>query len=271
MDDFDRPALDVAALAAALGAPWRVVEVVEETESTNADLSTGRTEGPADDGRVLAAEFQRAGRGRLDRSWGSPPRAGLTFSARVRPPVAPARWGWLPLLTGVAVADAVRAQTGVPVGLKWPNDLLTPAGGKLAGILVQAAGGAAVIGVGLNVSSTRAELPVPTATSLAIEGARSLDRTALLSAILAELGSRYLGWVAADGDAQGCGLADDYRAQCQTIGQAVRISGAGDTAVAGMATGIDSEGRLRLEVDGIERVVAAGDIVHLRRAERGVD
>ena len=73
---------------------------------------------------MLVAEHQHAGRGRLDRSWTSPPRAGLTFSIVLRPTVPIRTWGWLPLLAGVALDEAVAAATGVPVALKWPNDLL---------------------------------------------------------------------------------------------------------------------------------------------------
>ena len=73
---------------------------------------------------MLVAEHQVAGRGRLDRVWTSPPRAGLTVSFLLRPDVPAARRGWLPLLTGVALAEAVGEVTGVRASLKWPNDLL---------------------------------------------------------------------------------------------------------------------------------------------------
>jgi BirA family biotin operon repressor/biotin-[acetyl-CoA-carboxylase] ligase len=253
-----RPPLDVAALRAGLTAPWTRLDVVESTESTNADL-LGR---PA--GSVLAAEYQRSGRGRLDRSWTSPPRAGLTFSAVVAARQPAPRLGWLSLLTGVALCDAIGSATGIGVALKWPNDLLAAAGGgKLAGILVQVVDGTAVIGVGLNVSATRAELPVSTASSLALEASGPIDRTAVLSAILAALGARYLQWAGVDGDAEACGLADDYRARCATIGQDVLISRTNGAQRAN-AVGIDADGQLRLRADGIEQSVAAGDIVHLR-------
>jgi len=139
--DQARPPLDAARLRASLRPPFTVIDVVDETTSTNLDLLAA----PA--GRVLAAEFQRAGRGRLDRVWSSPPRAGLLFSAVVAPSVPPSRWGWLPLLTGVAVCDAVATVTGLAVALKWPNDVLI-GDRKLAGILVQATATTAVIGSG---------------------------------------------------------------------------------------------------------------------------
>lgn len=260
-EHVSRAPLDVAALQAGLEPPWTRLTVVDETESTNADL-LGAAEGTAE-GTVLVAEHQSAGRGRLDRAWTSPPRSGLTFSVLVRPGTPPATWGWLPLLAGVAVCDAVGA-AGVEAMLKWPNDLLLGAEQrKAAGILVQVAGDAAVIGIGLNVSTTAQELPVPTAASLATEGGE-VERSALLATILAELGQRYLDWRDARGDAQACGLAADYAACCATVGQHVTVSTADGTALRGRASGIDPEGRLRVSADGREHVVAAGDVHHIR-------
>ena len=108
-------------------------------------------------------------------------------------------WGWLPLLAGLAL----RRTVGAGARLKWPNDLLLgPDDGKVAGILVQAAEGAVVVGIGLNVTLTAAELPVPTATSLALQGIRQLDRTALLAGFLTEFDAVLARWLAADGDAE---------------------------------------------------------------------
>ena len=160
---LDAAALDPAALRAAIvhpGGLWRTVEVTEVTGSTNADLLV-RADAGEPEGAVLAAEEQRAGRGRLGRTWTSPPRAALTFSVLLRPATVPrARLGWLPLLAGVAVAAGVRAVAAVDAQLKWPNDVLVgPA--KLAGILAEASGDAVVIGIGVNVSTEPAELPPP--------------------------------------------------------------------------------------------------------------
>jgi BirA family transcriptional regulator, biotin operon repressor / biotin---[acetyl-CoA-carboxylase] ligase len=263
--------LDSGVLCHSLQPPWTALTVVEATESTNADLVG------AAGGTVLAAEFQQAGRGRLDRSWTSPPRAGLTFSVALRPPVPAARWGWLTLLTGVATCAAIEAVTGVAATLKWPNDVLAPDGGKLAGILAQATGASVVIGVGLNVSTTTAELAVPTATSLALAGARTTDRTLLLEAILAELGSTYLRWAAAEGDAIRSRLVEDYLRRCTTIGRDVAIVTAEGTQPA-YAEGIDEGGRLRVRLigsgvlgeDGEQHGITAADIVHLRTSGHAV-
>ncbi len=193
---MERLPVDVTALTAALGERWARIEVVDEVESTNARLLA---DAGAPDRSVLVAEVQTAGRGRLDRTWLSPPRAGLTFSVLVRPAAPIATWGWLPLLTGVAVHDAVPG-----VLLKWPNDVLCGRDErKLAGILAQTSGEAVVLGVGLNVSTTAEELPVDTATSLALCGSSELDRTELLVAVLDRLDRRLAQWADVGGDAAG--------------------------------------------------------------------
>jgi BirA family transcriptional regulator, biotin operon repressor / biotin---[acetyl-CoA-carboxylase] ligase len=275
-----RTPLDAAGLRAALVAPgglWRDVEVTAVTGSTNADLLARAASGEPE-GAVLAAEQQTAGRGRLGRSWVSPPRAALTFSVLLRPAAVPrASLGWLPLLAGIAVTAAVRTVAAVDAELKWPNDVLAAApaargwgGGKLAGILAEAAGDAVVIGIGLNVSVGPAELPPPgpgalPATSLRIAGARSLDRAELLAAILAGLEHRYLTWCRFSGDAERSGLRAEYTRLCATLGRQVRAELPGGRVLDGLAAGIDAGGRLLVSMPPeTELPVAAGDIVHLR-------
>ena len=144
---------------------------------------------------MLVAEHQGAGRGRLDRTWTSPPRAGITVSFLVRPDVPAGRRSWLPLLTGVALAESVGAVTGVRASLKWPNDLLALDGRKLAGILAESVsssdGPAIVVGVGLNVSTRADELP-PTGTSLTQVTGAPVDRGPVLLAFLRAFERRYL-------------------------------------------------------------------------------
>lgn len=264
--------LDAATLNATVVRPgglWRAVEVTEVTGSTNADL-LARAAGGAPEGLVLAAEQQRAGRGRLGRTWTSPPRAALTFSVLLRPAAVPrARLGWLPLLAGVAVAAAVRAATGLDAQLKWPNDVLVGTA-KLAGILAEAAGEAVVVGIGLNVSTGPADLPPPgpgglPATSLAIEGAATTDRAALLAAILAGLERRYRAWDQVFGDSERAGLRAEYTSLCATLGRRVRVELPGGRELDGVAADLDADGRLLLSIPpDADLPVAAGDIVHLR-------
>jgi BirA family transcriptional regulator, biotin operon repressor / biotin---[acetyl-CoA-carboxylase] ligase len=263
--DLERPPLSQAALTRALVRPdglWTGVTVLERTGSTNADLAEAARAG-AGEGAVLAAEAQEAGRGRLGRVWTAPPRSGLTFSVLLRPAAPVAVQGWLPLLFGVAAASAVRRLAEVDVRLKWPNDLLIGER-KLAGVLAEVAGGAVVIGMGLNVSLRAAELPVPTATSLAIEQAACTDRDPLLRAVLREIEAHYRDWEAADGDADASGLRAAYQAASATIGREVRVRLPGDRTLVGRASGVDATGRLEVTAGGVTHALSAGDVVHVR-------
>jgi BirA family biotin operon repressor/biotin-[acetyl-CoA-carboxylase] ligase len=241
--DLDRPPLRAESLAHALaGDGWRV-EVLPSATSTNAVLAERARAGePA--GLCLVAEEQTAGRGRLDRSWTSPPRAGLTFSVLLRPVTE--QLGWVPLLGGLAVVRAVREQADVEAVLKWPNDVLV-GDRKLAGLLAEAVAGAVVLGVGLNVTTRADELPHAMATSLALEGARTTDRETMLKAVLR-------GLTLADSDRSA------YREVCSTLGRDVEVHLPGLTVVTGRAEDVDEQGRL--VVDGTP--YSAGDVVHLR-------
>jgi BirA family transcriptional regulator, biotin operon repressor / biotin---[acetyl-CoA-carboxylase] ligase len=276
--DLDRPPLNAAALRRGLvrdgghGGLYRDVEVVPRTGSTNSDLVALAGEGKADEGAVLVAEEQTAGRGRLDRQWTAPARSGLFFSVLLKPTDVPvSRWGWLPLLTGVAVATGLSRAAGVDTALKWPNDLLVTVGGeerKAGGILAERAGNDGVVmGVGINVTLREDELPVPQAGSLALAGAVSTDRDPLLRAVLRALEDWYGRWRAAAGDPVVSGLQETYAAGCATLGRVVRAELPGDRSIVGEAVAIDGDGRLVLATeDGMQEPVGAGDIVHLRPA-----
>jgi len=262
---MERAPLDPSRLTAGLEARWSRVTVVDETGSTNADLLADPT---ATDRVVLAAEFQTAGRGRLDRGWTSPPRAGLIFSVALRPAAPLGRWGWLPLLAGVAVVTAVTRAGLTTARLKWPNDVLVE-GRKLAGILAQVRDGLVVVGCGLNVTTTAEELlplveaPALPATSLGLEGVE-VDRTALLADVLTELDAQVARWDDVGGDAAACGLAAAYDTMCSTLGRTVTLTEHDGSTCAGQAVGIDPDGHLLLQVDGAVRTVAAGDVRHTR-------
>ena len=268
----NRPPLDLTGIRHDLvgpGRPLRGIELVETTGSTNADLLTRHARGEDITGLVLVAEHQSAGRGRHGRSWSTPARSQITFSLGVDASGPPqAAWGWLSLLTGVAVADAVTATTGISPGLKWPNDIMVgdPRQGdrKLGGILAEVAAPepVIVIGVGLNVTLTVAEAPDPRATSLLMLGSTMLDRSALLGSILAELTARIDRWKTAGGPDPG--LVADYRSRSVTLGTRVRALLPGDREIIGTATDLDDLGQLQIDT-GTETVgVSAGDITHLR-------
>lgn len=256
-------------------APTLRVEVVETTPSTNA-LAAERARAGAAEGLVVVAEHQTAGRGRLDRAWVTPPRSALAFSVVLRPDVAPAQWPWLPLLTGLSVATVLRAR-GYDAGVKWPNDVLIGEstagpgrGRKAVGILVERVetptGAAAVVGIGLNVSQTAAELPVPTGTSLAIESGESPDRGELLAALLTHLWSEYDAWRTGGAEARQR-LRTAYAGGCVTLGLDVRVVLPGEEELRGRATGIDETGRLVVAGPHGTSAVGAGDVVHVRLLE----
>jgi BirA family transcriptional regulator, biotin operon repressor / biotin---[acetyl-CoA-carboxylase] ligase len=267
--DLQRPPLSERGLAAGLvtaGGLWREVRVVAETGSTNADLAEiARAGGP--EGLVLVAESQTAGRGRLDREWVSPPRAGLTFSVLLRPgsTVPVQRWSWLPLLAGLAVQRGVGRLAEVETLLKWPNDvLLGSRRRKGGGVLVQLIDGAAVLGVGLNVSTRREELPREDSTSLALEEAACTDRDPILRAVLRRLATDYGGWRASGGDAGISGLHAEYVAACDTVGRAVRVRLPDGSCLEGVASEVDAAGRLVVRTGSTQRSVSAGEVEHVR-------
>lgn len=271
-DDLSRPPLDPAALSAALtreASTWRSIEVRGSLPSTNRTLAELAREG-AEPGSILVADHQSAGRGRLDRVWTTPPRSALTFSVLLAPDRVPThRWPWLPLLVGIAVSEGLRRVTGVECSLKWPNDVLVGER-KVAGVLVErvdtAAGPVAVVGVGINVSLAEDELPVPTATSLALEGATTTDRTVILREVLRSLEALYLQWQADEGDASR-GLLDSFVRRCSTLGREVRVALPTGEELSGEATGIDADGRLEVRGPQGRRILGAGDVVHVRAVD----
>lgn len=276
MPDTDpiHPPLEPAAVADAVheaGPRWRV-ELLGRAGSTNA-VALARISDGAGDGLVVVADHQDAGRGRLDRVWETPPGVALTFTVVVDPGVPASRWPAIPLLAGLAVRDGLRRASGCACMLKWPNDVLA-GGRKLAGILVERVDSPtgrplAAIGIGVNVRQARDELPVATATSLALETGRDLDRAVLLGAVLSSLAERLRAWSDAAGDPGA--LLPSYREACATIGQQVRVQLPGDpesttgpTGLAGTAETVDDDGRLVVSnPDGRHRV-GAGDVVHVR-------
>jgi BirA family biotin operon repressor/biotin-[acetyl-CoA-carboxylase] ligase len=265
-DDGRKP-LDVAELNAVVVSPdsmWRRVDVVAETGSTNADLIARRVRGEDVAGAVLIAENQTAGRGRNGRSWSTVPRSQIIMSVGVPAGDLPvASWGWVPLVTGMAVVDAVAEVAGIVTRLKWPNDVLADRDGhKLAGILAEVSASVIVVGIGLNVSLQATELPESTATSLGLLGATDVDRVRLIGALL-----RHLRWRIED--LKSVGGADDalireYTTRSRTISSRVRATLPGDREVIGDARSVDDQGRLHIDTGTTTVVVSAGDIVHLR-------
>jgi BirA family biotin operon repressor/biotin-[acetyl-CoA-carboxylase] ligase len=257
--------------------------VVDSTGSTNADLLQGVTVDPRawPDLSVLTAEHQTAARGRLDRHWEAPPLSSVSVSIVLRPVNADGRplpthsYSWFSLLAALALREALLETAGIPAEIKWPNDVMVR-GKKIAGILAQLGPMGdgtvppVVLGTGLNVTLTAAELPVPTATSVLLESARTVDRTTLLKSYLSRFTALYRNFCNADGDpaagmAGGPSLHKRVESVMSTLGKQVRAQLPGDHEIIGHASRLDEYGSL-LVVDAAkhEHVVTAGDVVHLR-------
>ena len=250
--DMPRAPLDQSQIAASLSQYWRV-SVVDLTTSTQEDLLKKVSSRQAGNGDVIVADFQSAGRGRLDRTFIAPPSTALLFSLYLNPMRPRSEWGFLPLLAGLSVAEALN-QINSMVLIKWPNDLLINEN-KVGGIISTIEGDGIVIGIGINVSMSSKQLPVPTATSLALEGFSILDRNTLLSRILTVLEGNFGQWD------KGLSFSDQYLALSATLGYNVRIESPKGQVILSKAISIDEQGQLHLE-DG--KIVSVGDVIHLR-------
>jgi BirA family transcriptional regulator, biotin operon repressor / biotin---[acetyl-CoA-carboxylase] ligase len=274
--DRERAPLRQDALRRALvlpDGPYQALDVVASVPSTNAVLVAAARAGAADR-TVLVAEYQSAGRGRAGRGWAAPARSGLTLSVLLRPTVPQARWSWLPLLVGVALCRAVSTVGELLAVLKWPNDLLLgahlrKAGGILAEVVPASSNTSAsvVVGIGLNVTLRPEELPVPGATSLAIERAACTDRDPLLRALLSALDTELRRWCEYEGDPIASGLRQAYQQRCATLGERVRVELPGRPALTGTVVEIDTEGRLVVLSGGHRRALSVGDVTHVRTAQ----
>ncbi len=242
--------------------------VLESVDSTNDELArrvhkASPSEWP--DFSTVVTDVQTAGKGRLGRTWTAAPGTMLAASVLLRPSLVGIRnaesQGWLPLLAGLAMTRAL-GDVGARTELKWPNDVLI-GGRKVCGILVEAlAEDAVIVGAGVNLTITEDELPVPTATSMEIEGAET-DADAILLAYLSRLRDFYAAFAEAAGDAEKSGLHAAVSRVCTTLGRDVRVLlPTGD--LVGIAEELDGSGRLVVSVDGRRTTVSAGDVTHLR-------
>lgn len=252
---------------------------LDEVGSTNSDLvaRVSSEEGSSwPDFSVIATDNQVAGKGRLGRDWSAPAGASLAVSVLLRPhtpagrPLPPESLGWFGLLAGLAMTRACNSvlPEGKRAMIKWPNDVLI-SGRKVCGVLSElvttADGMALVVGTGVNIALAEDQLPVPTATSLAIEGAHtSLDE--LLAAYLTEFSRITKVFVSAAGNVRSSGLLDQIRDECDTIGRSVRVELPSGENPVGTAIGINEEGSLVVEMANCAEplVVSAGDVTHLR-------
>jgi len=249
------------------------VEWIERVGSTNAELLRREAAAAQPHLHALATLDQTDGRGRLGRTWTAPPGCALAVSVVIRPAaIPPDRLGLLTLLGGLAAHAAIAAQLPArPVAVKWPNDVLV-GGRKIAGVLaeVEPSTGAVVLGAGINTAMTEAQLPVPTATSIAIESGAAGDPRELADRVLTPYLAALAGLVArldaARGDLDASGIRAELEAACGTLGERVSVQQPGVASLTGTALGIGADGSLLLVADGSDRPTAilAGDVTHLR-------
>lgn len=233
--------------------------------STNAlamDLADTTAEGV-----VILADNQTSGKGRLGRTWWSPPGQNIAMSILLKPRIAPSEVTLLTVMSAVACADAIRKTTGLSAAIKWPNDLMV-SGRKIGGILTELRVAdkritRAVVGIGINVNSDRAQLPEEireTATSVRIETGSAIAREELISGVLNEVDRRY--------EILRCGekpvLLEEWKSLSSTLGKKVSVV-IGDRILHGDAESIDDEGRLVLRLaSGESEKIHSGDLTVLR-------
>lgn len=243
--------LNSAAINSKVSQYWSVI-IVEETTSTQSELAANFSPG-----KVLVAEYQSSGRGRLDRKFEVPPRNGLTFSIALTSNFWRANQTWIPLVTGSVVAQAINkyAKRNL-VKVKWPNDLII-GDLKLGGILSESREAGFIVGIGINIFQSSAELPIQNATSLSMH--LEVNREALLIEILSQLGVIFSGSDSVSAK-DFSDLKNEYRNLCETLGKHVSVTLPGSEILEDLAIAISEDGSLLLKT----REIRVADIVHLR-------
>ena len=251
--------LDAGRIKKNLVTNWlgRDILILPEASSTNAVALSSI--GQRKSGSIILAETQKEGRGRLSRSWASPP-GGIWMSLVLRPNIPLSRVYRINMAASVSICRAV-CQLGLEAGIKWPNDILIREQ-KLCGILTELGAQVdrldyAVVGVGLNANNDTAAFPSQwRSTSLAARLGRSIDRCALIAAILNEMEQ-------ALDDMESHELYEEWCSRSLTLGKRVRISSA-EGELIGQVLDLDQDGALILEQGGDRRRILAGDCIHLR-------
>lgn len=241
-----------------------------EIDSTNREAHD-RARGGAREGTVILADSQSRGKGRLGRSWESPPGANLYLSIILRPPISLSHAPQITLLAGVAAARALSGVSGLECLIKWPNDILLR-GKKLAGILAEMEGegsrvGFIILGIGVNVNWRREDFPADlgvTATSLHAESGKEISRAAAAAGLFRELEKEYTAFLREGFSAR---LRDEWNQLSWINGKQVTLSSPEGT-LSGRALGLDTDGALLLlDGEGKTRRFIAGD-VSLRRINK---
>ena len=242
--------LNADAIAGALESSYWRVSVVEEIDSTQNYL---RTSNPKS-GDLITAEYQSAGRGRLDRKFDAEKSSALLFSFYFEPENEVKNLGYLTLLVGASVTATLNEITNNNnFKCKWPNDVLFNQK-KVAGLLAEKTSSGVIVGVGINVSTSKEALPVAHATSIFLATDIQINRNELLAKILMNLQRDLQEWQS------GMDLTSKYRSLSATIGSQVRIALPDGSSVEAKAVDIDETGSLHLD-NG--QLITVGDVIHL--------
>jgi BirA family biotin operon repressor/biotin-[acetyl-CoA-carboxylase] ligase len=242
--------LNADAIAGALESSYWRVSVVEEIDSTQNYL---RTSNPKS-GDLITAEYQSAGRGRLDRKFDAEKSSALLFSFYFEPENEVKNLGYLTLLVGASVTETLNEITNKNIfKCKWPNDVLFNQK-KVAGLLAEKTSSGVIVGVGINVSTSKEALPVAHATSIFLATDLQINRNELLAKILMNLQRDLQEWQS------GIDLTSKYRSLSATIGSQVRIALPDGSSVEAKAVDIDETGSLHLD-NG--QLITVGDVIHL--------
>ena len=269
------PPLTRDTINSTLATTWlgRRIELFDCLPSTNRE-AVQLAQADVEHGTVVIAESQTAGRGRLSRTWFSPPGVNLYCSIILRtahPPERLTEWlSWLPLVSGLAAAEAIEQVSPIRVSVKWPNDLLISER-KAGGILCESGTGTRsdpfqIIGIGINVNGDEEDWPIDlrgSATSIWQERKMVIDRNRLLAQLLLEL-EHCLDELATHGTNR---LALAYHQRCSTIGITVRATLAGGEVIVGLAEGIGRDGSLRVRPQAPQPESGMPEVIHLRVAD----
>lgn len=259
-DLMNRDAVGSLLHTAVLG---RNLVYLDEIDSTN-NYCKRMAEQGAEHGLLVIADRQVAGRGRRGRSWETPSGTSIAMSILLKPRIAPERASMLTIVAAMAIADAVKEVAALPVGIKWPNDIVVNKK-KLCGILTEmsvelSAINYVVVGMGINVNNTSfPEEIAETATSLYLEKAERISRSRMIAAAMDAFEHYYELFINTQ-DLSGFRTA--YEAYLVNRDARVRvIAGDGTVEDEGMALGIDDMGRLRIRLDdGSVKAVMAGEV-----------
>lgn len=265
MDDLTKTAVLPQLKTKWIGRPYAYIETITSTNDLLKQRAAKASDAEQLHGAVVVTDYQSQGRGRLGRRWQALPGTALLLSLLLRPDWPAAQSLWLTMIAGLAAAEAIEALTVVPISLKWPNDVGIDIDGiwhKVGGVLVEGSVGAngrlqsAVVGMGLNVNMTAAQLPagITPVTSLLVAGGEMVDRQALLLAFLARMEHWYETAVV------GKSPVAAWQKRLITIGREVQVS-QGDEVLGGTAVGVDQWGQLRLQTaDSTIHTITAGDV-----------